>query len=132
MPRNVESKRITEEYKQEAREAILRAIEKHREYIRGYIECDPEETDEYFEKKARRKIQTSVEKDLFKYAMKHHMLSVSRTVPTEDDTFKKRHREPYPGDMPKCYTDLDKLVPDYPSLVQQMVKECRPCDFDSN
>ena len=51
--RNIEISRITDAYRQEAREAVLKAVEKHRGYFRMLVQSNMEQEDCYFVDKAK-------------------------------------------------------------------------------
>ena len=125
--RNIETSRITDAYRQEAKEAVLKAVEKHRGDFRVLVQNNMEQEDDYFVAKAKQKIKSSAVHQLFYYARRNRMIKVTSRVPHPacPDVMRRTFREPELCDMPKAYTDLEALVPDYNVIISALIAECR-------
>ena len=125
--RNIEISRITDAYMQEAREDVLKAVEKHRGYFRMLVQSNMEQEDCYFVDKAKRKIKASAIHQLFYYARRNRMIKVTSRLPHPacPDVMRRTFREPELCDMPKAYTNLEALVPDYNEIISALIAECR-------
>ncbi|MDD7234222.1 MAG: hypothetical protein PUH35_01885 [Bacteroidales bacterium] len=125
--RNIEISRITDAYRQEAREAVLKAVEKHRGYFRMLVQSNMEQEDCYFVDKAKRKIKASAIHQLFYYARRNRMIKVTSRLPHQacPDVMRRTFREPELCDMPKAYTNLEALVPNYNEIISALIAECR-------
>lgn len=125
--RNIEISRITDAYRQEAREAVLKAVEKHRGYFRMLVQSNMEQEDCYFVDKAKRKIKASAIHQLFYYARRNRMIKVTSRLPHPacPDVMRRTFREPELCDMPKAYTNLEALVPNYNEIISALIAECR-------
>ena len=125
--RNIETSRITDAYRQEAKETVLKAVEKHRGYFRMLVQSNMEQEDCYFVDKAKRKIKASAIHQLFYYARRNRMIKVTSRLPHPacPDVMRRTFREPELCDMPKAYTNLEALVQNYNEIISALIAECR-------
>lgn len=127
MSHNVTAKHPTEEYKQLARESVIKAFEKVKSSFQMLIRLNPEMSDAAFADRVKRRIRPIVTRDLFRYAKRHRMLEVTvrRPNPSMPDVLSRRYQEPTVYDMPSSLTNLDRLVSDIDTLIKDFISECR-------